>query len=98
MSAQTTWIGGTGDWHEPSNWDTGQIPSSYDVVIIEQGEVHIQSGNSAFALFLKSSANLLMVESNAELIVEKGYKGLGLHNLGILNVEGNLYVLETISP
>ena len=24
------WIGGVGDWHDPSNWDTGEVPVIFE--------------------------------------------------------------------
>ena len=34
----TKWIGKSGQWTDASNWDTGQVPSAFDSVILESGK------------------------------------------------------------
>jgi len=92
--SQISWEGGIGDWHDPSNWDGGQVPTLNDQVIIKEGEVFVSSGNSAFAQSLITYADLLIIEANAGLSIERGFDGTAIHNEGVLIVDGTLRVSE----
>jgi hypothetical protein len=37
MAVTATWIGGDGEWHDPQQWDTGQVPGPEDDVVIPAG-------------------------------------------------------------
>ncbi len=51
-AATFTWIGGTGNWHDPANWDLGYIPTTDDGVQIFSGEVTITKDAEANYVFL----------------------------------------------
>ncbi len=47
LSAQSTWIGGNGDYNEPLNWSTGAVPAAGDPIIIESGTASLSAFNLA---------------------------------------------------
>src|SRR6056297_3458275 len=59
-----TWIGGTGEWHNESNWSSGSIPSAGEQVVIQpSGAVCTIDDRSA-------ASGGIVVESGAELVIE----------------------------
>lgn len=93
LSGQTYWVGGVGEWHNPANWDSGQVPDGSDLVIIKNGEVVIVSGASASALAIFiDKESILTLESSAGLAVSNGHNGIGIDNDGRINVEGSLRI------
>ena len=77
----STWLGGDGDWTDPSMWDTPDYPhnngTTYNAVI--------DAGSGPYTVELDTSVSLdslLLNSADAEL----------LHTRGILNVGGTFYL------
>jgi hypothetical protein len=92
-AATITWIGGTGDWDEAFNWDTGMLPTiSDDVIIVSNGEVNIPANYSALSRNLVISGEL-NIETGANLSVSLISGSVPICDCGIeVNVSGELTV------
>jgi hypothetical protein len=90
------WIGGTGDWFNAANWDTGNIPTLNDDVFINSGNVFINNYEvgEASAVTIGAGASLEL-ESRGTLIIEIDYYTSGLLNNGYV---GNKGFMEISSP
>ena len=88
------WVGGSGDWNDPDNWDTGELPGPDDIVAISvPGETTItysRGSTSVGAIFsqenLVISGGSLAVTGNSEL-----NNGFTLSS-GTLDADGNIIV------
>ena len=91
--ATVTWIGGTGDWDEAFNWDTGMLPTiSDDVTIVSSGVVTIPANYSALTRNLVISGDL-NIETGANLSVSLISGSVPVCDCGIeVNVSGELTV------
>ena len=62
--ANVSWVGGSGDWYEGSNWSTGSVPTANDNITITADGVNLtitfSQGNSnvSFSLYAKNGAVL----------------------------------------
>ncbi len=57
--AVVTWIGGSGDWNNGSNWDTGLVPGSNDHAVIDKPDIlviHSAGTNSIQSLTIANNA------------------------------------------
>ncbi len=65
---QATWIGGTGTWDMPANWDVGMVPTDSTRVIIGNGSVTIPANYLAVAgSIVLSGIGQLLLEDTASL-------------------------------
>jgi len=93
LSAATiTWNGGVGIWDSASNWDIGQIPTIADDVIINSGQIKVESLGHANTIRLNQGrliikSTLLVEGQDADLI--KIGEGASLSNSGFLVVIGS---------
>jgi len=87
----STWIGGTGNWSNPNNWDTGQIPNVNDQVYIFSGTVNVHKNAACSRLALYPGAQLTIHE---EVSLEVfGNSGLYFVELdGTVKIFGQLIV------
>ena len=89
------WVGGSGDWHDPTNWNTGVVPGADDSVVINApGDATITFSSRSATIanlliddHLKIASGTLTVTN--ELEVEGGLTLSG----GILGIDG-LGVIE----
>lgn len=79
-SSQTVFTQLDGDWHDPSNWNTGILPAASDTVILNNSRTaHITAGNPV------ALADILRVgNQNSEV------------HFGVLNVGGDLNVASNL--
>ena len=95
VKAQFTinWIGGTGDWDNPNNWDTGVVPTFSDAPLIPASDndtIYIKPGISAEAGFFKiETGNVLFLvdETSTLTILDKR-----IHNQGVIINNGRIQV------
>ncbi len=80
-AATVTWNGGTGDWNNSANWDSGSIPDGNDDVIIPANSVvTIPDGFDADALSITINDGELIIEESATLtIISSNANGLELN-------------------
>ncbi len=78
----STWIGGTGNWQDPSNWSTGLVPDgTTDVIIGVPGNVTIPDG----------------ITANAMSVSVQGLATLKIDPAGILNISNSTSDALTIT-
>ncbi|MEM9643811.1 MAG: Ig-like domain-containing protein [Planctomycetota bacterium] len=66
FQADVSWIGGSGDWFDGSNWDTGAVPTINDAVQISvPGDITVNIGDEALA-------RQLLVTETIEIAPEGG--------------------------
>lgn len=80
-SSTVTWTGGSGDWENASNWDTGNLPTYDDSVIIPSGIVKIY--NYATARNIHIQGGVLKVFGDLILQVDQALPGGHLNALRI---------------
>ncbi|MEM9367087.1 MAG: hypothetical protein AAGD07_13920, partial [Planctomycetota bacterium] len=79
FQADVSWIGGSGDWFDASNWDTGVVPTISDAVQISvPGDVTVNIGDEALA------RQLLVTETIALAPEGVGLTGLRVQEDAIL--------------
>ncbi|WP_158222635.1 CARDB domain-containing protein [Rhodopirellula sp. MGV] len=103
MSRQiVTWLGGDGDWTDPSMWDAGRVPSVHDAVELTSGTATIGSGdqtaysiNGSGALHLQAGSLTLWGESrlDGELSLDPGTT-LALHGQNASLVADGTQVID----
>jgi len=86
LEGTIAWIGGSGSWHDATNWSTGTLPTADDIVIIDvPGEVTVRfEGGSAVV------ANLLSEEHVALAGGELTLTGASELNQGLSFSDGSL--------
>ena len=78
LHAQTTWIGGTGDWTTPADWSTGMVPTSTSFTIINTGSVTLQTSGLSSLLDIDTGGSLTiqnggtLAVGSGEIVVEGG--------------------------
>jgi len=88
-----TWLGGDSAWDNPSQWDTGTVPSYGDDVIIPSGYVRIYNGDFETATSVEvQSAARLRIYGGGTLEISGAVNNDGLHNMGRVYISGNLNV------
>ena len=91
-----TWIGGNGNWNDPTNWADGSVPTANDAVIISSGSVQIPSGYTAYASRVRmyNSSSLTINTGGGRLIVDASSSSSpsGIIIDGNLDVYGMLVV------
>ena len=69
INAQTSWIGGSGDWADAVNWDAGVPSASVDAIINGTVTVTISSGTAAAKSLVISGMATLNVQAGTNLNV-----------------------------
>ena len=95
LSAQNTWLGGDGYWHNANNWSYGMIPTANEGVEINSGTVKILSPTSTYANRVKVNTGAsLIVTAGAKLTVDASTSNdvHGMMITGDLEVRGKLAV------
>ena len=91
LSQVNNWVGGTGNWNNPSNWSQGSVPGTNDEIVIgSSGVVTINGGTNAYGIDLYNTGKII-ISSNATLTLD-GASNNGLHSEGILINNGSIYV------
>jgi len=94
-AATITWLGGNAAWDDPTQWDSGTIPTLGDDVIIPTGRVKIFSGDSEKANSIEvQSLARLYIYNGAELEISGAIDKNGLHNYGRVFVYGDLAIKD----
>lgn len=67
----TTWLGTTGDWHDPLNWSLSAVPNAcQDVIIPLTGEVTVLSGTNVIIQTLEvEKGGILDIQNNPDFHV-----------------------------
>ncbi len=96
ISAAVEWTGGSGNWEDANNWNTGQVPGIGDDVLITSGVVALNSNATIRSLNLGTSSNLV-IEPYARLTVLPTATTLSpMVVYGKLNIEGTLQMLDQL--
>lgn len=83
----TTWLGGTGVWTDPANWDAG-VPTTTSDVLIDDGnatasDVTLDATTEIQSLVL-DAGDQLRVQGPAQVNLRFGGAGAALHNDGLI--------------
>lgn len=94
-AATITWNGNSASWEDPSQWDTGTVPTFGDDVIIPSGTARIYSGYSAKvrSVHVENGA-YLRIYSGGVLSIDESISD-GLYNEGRVYVYGDLGITNT---
>jgi hypothetical protein len=63
-SSSVFWVGGSGVWNDPSNWNSGRVPGSLDSVVI--------NSDVGITVTIANNVRILSLHSNASMIVSGG--------------------------
>ena len=97
LSAATiTWMGGDGNWEDPSMWDSGTIPTTTDEVILANGSIELHNATSVRALLVQSSATFILGASAQLTVLPTAATGVPVQVIGKVNVLGRLRVLNQL--
>jgi hypothetical protein len=105
-----TYVGGNlGSWHQPGNWDCGQVPTSVDQVVIPPlKDVVVGAAATAQQVSLAGANSKLTFANEATLSVQELFVSAGtLQGAGTLTVSGaftkggtaqtdTMFVLDTV--
>ena len=90
---QVSWLGGTGDWDDPSNWSSGTVPTLQDDVEIHSGSVTIRDFRYEEAKsVLVNFAATLHVEVAGILVIADAIDRNGIENRGTIINHGYIYI------
>jgi len=89
ITRPNTWIGGTGNWEIPSNWDLGHVPMPCEDVVIGIGDsVILNSGAHYGRSLVMNGAGMFLSDFTTELLLDglnsKEF-GLNINNSNITN-------------
>ncbi|MEA1053944.1 hypothetical protein U5801_29640, partial [Lamprobacter modestohalophilus] len=76
-----TWQGGTGNWNDTTQWDTGIVPGSANDVFIDGGKT---GTDSVANVNVSSAAGNLTVDAGDAVDINNG-QTLSIHGATILN-------------
>lgn len=99
QAANITWIGASSFWDDPTNWDTGTVPSAADHVIIPSGWVRVPANYTALAtsIHLHPGTNL-QIYPDATINVDGAINKAGIENEGRIFVQGIMNITNVSSP
>lgn len=93
IATPVNWIGGIGDWMDPTGWDSGTIPTSSQDVIISSGTVTLRVGDHGEAHSVEVGATArLNVYVKSSLSIFGSNDDAGLLNEGRTYVWGELNI------
>ncbi|RMH62849.1 MAG: hypothetical protein D6677_08785 [Calditrichaeota bacterium] len=96
ITAQTTYTPafGSGDWKQSSTWNPTGIPGARDTVIINSGEITINTGDTASVGALLFSG-LAVINNNGLLYIHKNFQWQGgkIYGSGRIVIEDSAMVL-----
>jgi len=92
-AATITWLGGNGAWEDPSEWDTGIVPTYGDDVIIPSGYCRIYNGDHETATSVEvQSSGRLYIYDGGSLEIQGAVDNDALHNMGRVYLLGDLAI------
>jgi len=92
------WLGGVGNWMDPTKWDTGTVPTNADEVTIDSGTARIWAGQMAEAEnLIVLGGGVLKVFGGGTLTISNCVEKDGIHNQGRVYIWGNLYVSDIVN-
>lgn len=84
VPSSVSWVGGSGNWDNPSHWNTGLIPTSADTVLIQQPNVQVTvSDNEAAGSLSLAATDTVSIASSGSLTLAG--LGLSIANGSIIN-------------
>ncbi len=97
--AMVSWIGPSGDWHTPSRWSTGSLPTPADDVVINNPKITVShiTGDFDTVHSLTSNATLNISSGTLSLTAASSLSGGLTLSAGILTGPGNLTLKGTIN-
>ena len=97
LFSQVTWTGTTSDdWNTASNWDSGNVPSATDDIIIPDTTINpiVKNGTNAVAKSVDIEPDgQLDIENGADLTIANA-SDFGLRNKGAFNNSGTLNITD----
>lgn len=87
-----TWIGGTGSWSEPANWDAGVVPPVLADVVIDDDPLT----NSSVTLSSASSINSLIIDADDHFLIDTNGR-LAIFG-GLIVNDGDITISNSGSP
>lgn len=84
INAQNKWLGGVGDWDDPSEWSLGTVPTVNDDVLISVGIVNIPANGDYYA-------------NNIEVFQSPEINFLGDFNAGEMHIYGNVHIEQDVT-
>ncbi|MBK1618705.1 hypothetical protein CKO42_09715, partial [Lamprobacter modestohalophilus] len=85
-----TWQGGTGNWNDTAQWDTGNVPSSANDVLIDGGKT---GTDSVANVNVSSAAGNLTIDTGDAVDINNATT-LSIHGASILN-DGEIGITST---
>ncbi len=80
----SNWIGGTGDWSDPTNWNPAALPTTADDVTIYSGEVTVDLAGAVCKSIVLANSATLTVSSGMILSVDgAAFYGIRLNGVGV---------------
>ncbi|MEL7423155.1 MAG: T9SS type A sorting domain-containing protein [Bacteroidota bacterium] len=95
-AATITWVGGNGEWDDPSMWDSGAVPTATDDVVLANGSISMYSNASARSILIESSATFILTASAQFTILPTTAVDIPVEVRGKVNVAGRLRVLNQL--
>lgn len=96
INAAVEWTGGSGNWEDASNWNTGQVPGIGDDVLIASGVVALNSNATIRSLNLGTSSNLIIKPYARLTVLPTAATFYPVIVYGKLNIEGTLQILDQL--
>lgn len=96
INAAVEWTGGSGNWGDANNWNTGQVPGIGDDVLIPSGVVELNGNATVRSLDLGAGANLIIKPYARLTVLPTATTFYPVVVYGKLNVEGTLQVLDQL--
>ena len=99
---QNTWTGATNqNWHEPTNWSFGHVPTTSEEVLINMlPEVLIEQNSNAVAKSIRiKTSGILTIEQGGSLVIESpGFSVMTIELEGQFNNSGIFTILDGGDP
>jgi len=87
------WDTGTGNWSDPNNWDSGEVPGPSDEVYIDNGGTVIYDVHGGGSISTITLENGTLAGNEQLTIVDEFYwNGGTIGGSGILEVSGSMYL------